>query len=264
MCVAVACPARTRSASAGHVLLTHVAGVRSFWVPRCGPAHILDTFALSRRHTPCPRHGNASGRATRCASVRPRAAACMSRATWPFPPPLLPPTRLPVLPNRLAPLVPARYHVLRVPNWEDQSRRAPSLPPARPHPFRSGPLPSRPVFLSSSLPEPRHAVAGLPGQALAGHRRSQRAPRARHTAGARRPHPNPCTSPSRPLQVPIGRRARPRRAPVTGPPPASPFRRRGPNCFDLVLSTEIFVNQGPLSNLEKILRGPPANVLLGF
>jgi hypothetical protein len=78
------------------------------------------------------------------------------------------------------------------------------------------------------------------------------------------PIPIPCTSPSRPLQVPIGRRARPRRAPVTGPPPASPVRRRGPNCFDLVLSKEIFENQDLCVIWRKYFEGPPANVLLGF
>jgi hypothetical protein len=46
----------------------------------------------------------------------------------------------------------------------------------------------------------------------------------------------PCTTPSRSLQVPIGRRARPRRAPATGPPPANSSHRQGPNCVDLILS----------------------------
>jgi hypothetical protein len=133
-------------------------------------------------------------------------------------------------------------------------------------------------FLSSSsrapprLLEPRHAAAGMLGQATTGHRRSQQAPRAPPpppaATGARRPHLEPgfllkstwVSIPSLP-------------SPSTGQVWCSPagtsavgdaLSTRGQHCDDLLLSREIFVNQGPPRNFEKILQGPPANVLLGF
>jgi hypothetical protein len=171
MCVVVACPARTRSASAGHVLLTHVAGVRSFWVPRCGPAHILDTFALSRRHTPCPRHGNASGRATRCASVRPRAAAWMPRATWPFPQPHC---ALPVyLSCRIASLTHQSHATVLCQGEQSRRHRSFAAQPPSSLSTPSRRVPPRPHLLlhsvNTSAPSPGHQTTpSLPRRGCSG------------------------------------------------------------------------------------------------
>jgi hypothetical protein len=133
------------------------------------------------------------------------------------------------------------------------------------------PLTGSAVFSSSSrapprLPKPRHATAGLPGQATAGHRRSQRAPRAPPAAGARRPHLKPgfllkSTRVSIP-SLPSPSTGQVRCSPAGISTAGDALSARGRHCDDLLLSREIFVNQGPLRNFEKILRGPPCKCVI--
>jgi hypothetical protein len=118
------------------------------------------------------------------------------------------------------------------------------------------------------LTERHHATASLPDRAGAGRRQPRRAVQHRHAAGTRR---------LRLRSVEPSKRS-PRWTYITSPPflgqvRPSPRRilvlfaghgARGLHCFDFSLSREFSVIQGPLHNFEKILRGPPANVLLGF
>jgi hypothetical protein len=53
--------------------------------------------------------------------------------------------------------------------------------------------------------------------------------------------PSPSNTPRQAVAVQTSPRAAQPRAPATGPPPASSFRRRGPNCCDSILSREIYV-----------------------
>jgi hypothetical protein len=232
----VAAPSVSRAhlGRTGHVASPPHSGVRTPWNCRRGPmprCWALRPPSVAR----APRLGRQSRRAgPRVARPSSLALASrMRRATWP-------PTgsRAHPTPSRLAPVV------RRLAQAAAEQSAPPHVTTKPSQLFSSGRLCS--FFL---LPLEVRLASLNPATSPPGCR--CKPPPATDGRSGRPGHPTPpapvgpilipCTTPSRSLQVPIGRRARPRRAPVTGPPPASPFRRRGPNCCDLILSREIFV-----------------------